>query len=789
VHAALVRSGHILYFGGDEHDAGQSQAGNIDHTRLFDCSSLAVSTVGSPPFDVFCCGHAFLVDGRLLVAGGTKRFPAGGGHHAGHFPGLRDAAAYNPGPRSWSTLAPMSPEPGQTTGGGRWYPTLLTLPNGQVLAVSGHPLENDTRHDNNSAEVFSPTPRASGTWRLLTGPDPAHSMAYYPRAHALPSGEVFFSTPHGSPRRNYRLRPRPYAWTNVCAEPPDPLYRDIGTTSVLLPLLPENNYRPRVLITNGAQPYVIDLGATTPAWAPTGARALAGTPRRNFATAVLLPTGEVFVSGGVRNTGPGSDGTAVRDGEIYNPWTNTWTTTVAATVVRNYHSVALLMPDGRVWTAGGNRDGQYSFPSPGVDNRELRLELWEPNYFGTPRPHLGYVPPAVGWGQNFDVESTDAARIARIAFVRAGSTTHAYDSDQRYVGATFTRAGNQLSVKAPPTVEIAPPGYYLLFLIDTAGVPSLGRFVRIGPNALASGFMVQGNFGRKGNFELVTPRAGGGMVHCWRNNDAGGFPWSGAAAIAPGAGSLADVPSLIQGNFGGNLEVVARIGNRLAHFWRDGAGWHGPTFFATGVTGNPALIQGLYGGRGNFELVVPSATGGIAHYWRSNDDPTLPWGGPTVFGQAVGQVASVAMLESNFGEPGNLEVVARIGDRLAHFWRDGGWHGPTFFFTGATGVPGFVQGHFGSRGNFELVTPHVSGGAVHLWRNNDAAGFPWSAASGAFGTGETVLAVSVLEGNFGAPGPGGNLEAILRTANGNRHYWRQDRPPWIWTGPTALPCS
>jgi hypothetical protein len=447
------------------------------------------------------------------------------------------------------------------------------------------------------------------------------------------------------------------------------------------------------------------------------------------------------------------------------------------------------MPDGRVWTAGGNHDGQQSFPSPGSDNRELRIELWEPPYAGAPRPQLGYVPAAVGWGQSFDVESNDAAQLQRVAFIRAGSSTHAYDPDQRYVGATFTRAGNQLSIKAPPTIEIAPPGQYLLFAIDTNGVPSAGRFIRIGPNALFSGFMVQGNFGAKGNFELVVPRVGGGMAHCWRDNDASGFPWSGPTPIATEVGTVAEVPSLIQSNFGANLEVVARIGDRLAHFWRDGAGWHGPTFFASGASGNPALIQGLYGGRGNFELVVPQATGGIAHYWRNNDDPGLPWSGPTVFGEPGG-VEAVALLGSNFGAPGNLEVVARVGDRLAHFWRDqAGWHGPTFFFTGARGIPGFVQSHFGSRGNFEVVTPHVSGGAVHLWRNNDAPDYPWSSPSGAFGTGETVTAVSLLEGNFGNPGPGGNLEAILRTARGNRHFWRQDRSPWIWTGPAAIPCS
>ena len=119
VHAALLHTGQILYFGGDEHDAGQNDRDQIDHTRLFDCASLTVSVVGSPTSDLFCSGHAFLMDGRLLVAGGTEDFPTDQGPHAPHFPGLRDASIFEPWSRRWIPVASMNPEPGRTTGGGR----------------------------------------------------------------------------------------------------------------------------------------------------------------------------------------------------------------------------------------------------------------------------------------------------------------------------------------------------------------------------------------------------------------------------------------------------------------------------------------------------------------------------------------------------------------------------------------------------------------------------------------------------------------------------------------------
>ena len=689
VHAALLHTGQILYFGGDEHDAGQNDRDEIDHTRLFDCASLTVSVVGSPTSDLFCSGHALLMDGRLLVAGGTEDFPTDQGPHAPHFPGLRDASIFEPWSRRWIPVASMNPEPGRTTGGGRWYPTLLTLASGTVLALSGHPQKDDSRHSNDSPEAFSPSPRHTGTWRLLSGPDPAHDVAYYPRLHVLPAGDVLCATPVRG--RTQRLTPAPYRWTDVTAAPSDPIYHGFAATSVLLPLLPSTGYRPRVLFCGGAQPIVLDLGVASPSWKPTGPRTLSGRPIRNHANAVLLPTGEVFVCGGAVD--PSSDATGVLQPEVYNPNDNSWTTHPAATVIRNYHSVALLMPDGRVWTAGGNHNSQQSFPAPGVDNRELRIEIYEPPYYSADRPQLTSAPRAIGWGQTFHVRSSQTDRIVRVAMIRAGSVTHAYNSDQRYVGLGFSRTGGWLTVKAPPNTGTAPPGYYLLFVLNRDNIPSIGWSVRLGPAARSSGFLAQSNFGGKGNFELVLPTSGGDR-------------------------------------------------------------------------------------------------GGLVHFWRDNDDPSLPWIGPTPFATDTGPVDAVALLQSNFGDPGNLEVVARIGDRLALFSRASEppwtWQGPTFFFSGASGVPGFVQSHFGDKGNFELVTPMQQGGVVHLWRNNDAPDLPWSAPSAPFAAQERVLATSLIESSSGTPGSGGNLDVVLHSSDDRYlHYWRHDGPPWNWVGPTA----
>jgi len=196
--------------------------------------------------------------------------------------------------------------------------------------------------------------------------------------------------------------------------------------------------------------------------------------------------------------------------------------------------------------------------------------------------------------------------------------------------------------------------------------------------------LVQSRFGAQGNFELLAISGQGGLIHFWRNNDNTFLPWSGPTYFGGWLGPV-DEATMIESNFGspGNLEVVCRKGDQLYFFWRDSGpafSWNGPFALESGVAGNPVLIQSRFGAQGNFELVVPAAGGGLVHYWRNNDDPALPWSGPTYFGGSLGAVDGLTMIESNFGSPGNLEVVCRQGDQLYFFWRDSGpafnWNGP-----------------------------------------------------------------------------------------------------------------
>lgn len=495
VHVALLPTNQILMFGGSEHNAAQNLSGNLsdlDNSRLFNLSGgTLIETIGSPTTDVFCAGHSMLADGRVLIGGGTKEWGTSDGHghheHALNFLGEHGVWIYHPRARQWRRVRDLSFEPGRTVGGGRWYPTLVTLASGESLAVGGHPDAPDNRHNNDTPERYSP---GGDWWTLLTAErlDEGVRSRWYPRFHLLPDGNVFFVSPLGNACRIWN----PFTGTTVGATigaPGGSLYNSSWDyQSTLLPLLPEDGYRARVMICGQTNPRRIDLSQPSPTWVDTATRAGAASGReRRFGMSVLLPTGDVFVCGGIN--GGSSDADAVHEGEAYSPgidWNTglytsaeSWASTDAATVTRNYHSSALLMPNGRVWVGGSSKNANQGDPAT---VGELRIELFLPDYDGNAgRPAITEAPPSAGYAQQFDVRTPQAAQIRRVALTRCGSMTHAFDGDQRYVGLTFQHVeGDLLRATAPPNSRIAPPGYYLLWVLDTNHLPCQeARFIRI----------------------------------------------------------------------------------------------------------------------------------------------------------------------------------------------------------------------------------------------------------------------------------------------------------------------
>ena len=358
------------------------------------------------------------------------------------------------------------------------------------------------------------------------------------------------------------------------------------------------------------------------------------------------------------------------------------------------------------------------------------------------------------------------------------------------VGSYFDAMGIQhafLATPVPPVTTFAWQGPFPVFT-GVTGNPSLVQ-------------AIPGTYGMKGNYELVVPLQSGGLAHFYRNNDDPSLPWNGPFIFATDQGSV-DAVSLIQSNFSstgngpGNLAVVARIGSDLVYYYRDDVAfaWHGPSLITTGVTGVPSFVQarsGTFGTKGNYELVAPLENGGVAHFYRNNDDPNLPWTQTDTFATEFGIVDAVSLIQSNFSTqfaqtgvqgPGNLAVVARVSDTLYYLYRDDvapfAWHGPTMTIaTGATGNSSFVQaipGSYGSKGNYEMVVALLGGGLAHFYRNNDDSNLPWTMTA-TFGTSlGTVGGLSLIQSNFSTAGNGpGNL-AVVSVANNQLDYFYRD---------------
>ena len=219
---------------------------------------------------------------------------------------------------------------------------------------------------------------------------------------------------------------------------------------------------------------LIDLNVADPAWLEMDPMA---SPRRHH-NATVLPDGTSLVTGGTECAGFNCAAGAVLEAELWDPETKKWSTLAPMEIPRLYHSTAILLPDGRVLIAGGGRpaaDGE-------VDNHNA--ELFSPPYlFKGPRPTILSAPPAASWGDTFLVETPDALEISNVTLVRLGSVTHAFDQNQRFLTLSASAAPGSVMVIMPSNPNFAPPGHYMLFLVNGNGVPSVASMIRVDPAA------------------------------------------------------------------------------------------------------------------------------------------------------------------------------------------------------------------------------------------------------------------------------------------------------------------
>ncbi len=419
LHLHLLPDGKVLSWGHD----GLPQVWNP--------ATGDFTAVPSPSL-LFCAGHTFLPDGRLLVAGGNIS--------TSH--GLPNTNVFDPASASWQAGPPMAQ--------GRWYPTTTTLPNGEVLIIAGT--------DENAGTVPLPEVWNGTSWRQLTSASLV--LPNYPRMFVAPDGRLFYA---GALQQTRFLD---VSGTGQWTVGPERKFTSRNYGSAVM-------YQPgKILYVGGANPptntaEIIDLNQSNPQWTYTGSLA---TARWNL-NATVLPTGEVLVTGGVAGN-RADPALAVNTAELWNPVTGSWTTMASsAPLLRGYHSTSLLLPDGRVLHTGGGDGGNTP------DN--LNYELYSPPYlFRGSRPVLsGATPDQVTYAQSLLVETVDGADITNVTFIRLASVTHAFDQSGHLIPLTFSPVAGGLSVTLPPSRTTAPPGPYMLFLVNSSGVPSVGRLM------------------------------------------------------------------------------------------------------------------------------------------------------------------------------------------------------------------------------------------------------------------------------------------------------------------------
>ena len=456
VHVALMHTGKVLVVSGSGNSRGDFDAGTFK-TSVWDPTTGGFQSVATP-WDAFCSGHAFLADGELLVAGGTTAYPGPATNNANA--GSPKTYLFDPGTSKYVA------EPDMATA--RWYPEAVELGNGNIFTVGGL---DDKGLQTNASQIFN---SQTSTWSPNKAPPgQLNFMPLYPSLHLLADGRLFYSGVNvfgaGSATPGI-WNTTTNAWTPVPGLT-DPGLRDQGM-SVLLP--PAQDQKVMVLgggnqdqpVAAVASTAIVDLKSANPSYVPAPPMDV----NKMYVSAVILPDSTVLETGGASTTVHNGDH-AVLSTQVFDPKTSTWTKEASPVVPRVYHSSAILLPDGRVATFGGNPDDGY----------EMRIEVYTPPYLwtGTPRPTIDGAPTELGYGGAYSVSTTESSPLRSAVLVRPMAVTHSTDPAQRLIDLPFTTTPNGVSVSVTNNPNLAPPGWYMLFVVDGTGVPSVAKWVHL----------------------------------------------------------------------------------------------------------------------------------------------------------------------------------------------------------------------------------------------------------------------------------------------------------------------
>jgi hypothetical protein len=437
IHGVITMDGRVLTYGTDGNGI---QTGFFIYDVWDPSAGPAAGHVTLPNTtgtDLFCSSQVVLPQsGNIFLAGGDN-FVNGRTNNKGN----NNSNVFTPGSNALAR--------GNNMQRVRWYASTTTLLNGETYIQGG--IGGGGR-----PEVRN----VSGAFRLLSGADTSSYNPNYPRNFLAPDGRVFGFDIKG---KMYYVNPAGAGSITAAGTLP-------GSTSWTSSAAV---FGPGLILKIGGPTtaaYVIDINQATPIVTSTHSMSSA----RQWVSATVLADGRVLATGGsaVANQLTGVNNTA----EIWDPDTGLWTLGAAGVKARLYHSGALLLPDARVLVHGGGANGPLT---------NMNVEIYTPPYLldptGTvmPRPRIVLAPDTIEIGQTFSVGFSDASSISRVTMVKTGSVTHSVNMDQAFLALAFTQSGSMLNVTGPTRATDAAPGYYMLFVIDSEGVPSTARIVNI----------------------------------------------------------------------------------------------------------------------------------------------------------------------------------------------------------------------------------------------------------------------------------------------------------------------
>jgi hypothetical protein len=791
VHISVLPDGRLLYWGRDKNATDSYDVGGGCWTYTWNPTTKAKLTIRNNTSNLFCSGHSFLPDGRLLVAGGHNRYdPAPDREGIGE----TDINIFDYRTNSW-TLAAQMPR-------GRWYPSTVTMANGETGIFAGSYWDGTSMRvlpDGRSVpSVLSNTKpdmyTLQGSVRQFTA---TAALPVYPYLHLAPNGQVFLAGP--GPNRSRYFDPNGNAGAGQFLSSADFDADHLEASAVTY-----DSVNGKILMVGGRHQTggatrpdadVIDL-VNNPLWRPVTAL----TYKRKYHNATLLPDGKVLVTGGTQCQGANDiacpEGPA-RFPELWNPATESWTIMAQnpSGVPRAYHSIGFLLPDGRVLVGGGGLpaaggevangelcvDGQNASTSVNCRTFGHRdVEIFSPPYLFTPsgtlatRPAISSAPSSISTGQTFSVGTGSAFSISSVVLVRLPSVTHGSNFDQRRVVLNFQATGSTtLSVTAPPNGTICPPGPYMLFILNSSGVPSVSKTVLVTANAQTA----LPNVGRRvvlnvDNRMQVFYNGPGGALNYSVQTTAGGAQWSAPVSLG---GVITSNPVAIA-NADGRIEVFAKgTDNALYHNWQlapASSNWSGWVGLGGNASGDPAVarnsdgrLQVFYRGGDNLLYTLSQTTPGV-NSWSAHAN---------LFGTLISNPSVVA------NSDGRLEVFAVMSNNAVnHIWQNtpgaNSWSG-WFSIGGFTNsqqlavernLDGWLQVFFRGAGD----------NAIHTMKQSSSAPGGWTADASLGGGFTSDPSVGV--------NADGRLEIFAKGMdNALFHNW-QTTPSGTWSGWAGL---